>query len=206
MAGGKVREPKEATTLPEKDYQDLRSTIQYLAGIHGVETMWGLFGWLATELDWNSLTRWEVGETILTGLKLANGSKVDDYVASYEHYLECDNVSSALGFNRVSFYAISEGWTSGEENKKDHSLYIIVKNGVLEAAENAGAPMKPLPLQAFFDSVPKDHREKLPVEQMTADFQFDGHAYRAIFTDVHLKRRRSEHVGVRECSFLLLEK
>ena len=149
MAGGKVREPKEATTLPEKDYQDLRSTIQYLAGIHGVETMWGLFGWLATELDWNSLTRWEVGETILTGLKLANGSKVDDYVASYEHYLECDNVSSALGFNRVSFYAISEGWTSGEENKKDHSLYIIVKNGVLEAAENAGAPMKPLPLQAF---------------------------------------------------------
>jgi hypothetical protein len=203
---GKVRALPENTMVPSKEYEDIRSTIQYLVATHGGETVRGLFAGLFNDMDWTKAPRWGVAENILTQLKLDNGPRSEDFSINYNHYLEKNNVSSAEGFSRISFYDFRYGNDWLARQKKENPLFIVLDNGVLKGAESANATPEPLPLQAFIDSIPNDMQNIAPAERMTADFQFKGHAYRIIFVEIALGRKPSGHALIRDCAFLLLEK
>ena len=199
MAGGKIRAPGEEKALPSKEYEDLRSTIDYLARYHGVEAIRGLFGGLFKKMEahisaYDILTKWNIQSGV-----------VSHYFNYYNIHLEFRNVSSVEGFKRISVFNHLFR-TPDAATKNDGALYIVLKDGMLEAADSAEAPLEPLPLEAFFDASPDRGQTASPIEEMTADFQRHGHDYRIIFTEIECARNKGEHTRVRDCSFLLLEK
>jgi len=205
MADGKATAPREVTTLPREEYDDMRSTIQYLMEMHGAEAIRGLFGGLFNEADWKYLSQWKSGDQILKKLNLAGGSVAE---GSTWYSLDSNKVATAEGFKRVSYLQFSFGapspWKTAR--KQAGSLFIGVVDGILKTADTPDAPPQPVPLDAFLKSLSDNVENTLPQERMTADWEHNGHAFRFIFANIYLNRKPGEPDGISSCTFLLLEK
>lgn len=203
IADGKARVPETTTKLPAKDYEDIRSTIQYLVQVHGGETIRGLFADLFKQMDWAKLTGWNAAADILNKLKLAGDSSTGAFRAW--HNLD-DSPLTLEGFRRVSiFRSLSDGsWK--DSRRKGGALFIGIEDGILKAAASADAPPQPVPLGALLDALMETSTGELPRERMTFDWQRDGHEFQIIFTQITLSRKPGEPARLDNCSLLLLEK
>jgi len=205
LADGKILLPKTKITLPTNDYDDLRSTLQYLVSMHGPQMMHALFGALYSDAGWKYLLQWpsSAGDNLLGKLSLSGESGpagFTDYSFDQNKGLTVD------GFNRTSYLSLPFNGTWAATRKQFGSLFIGIDNGILEAADTTDAPPQPIPLNSLFKSLSTSVENVLPADRLTANWQHNGHFYRIIFINLYMTRDPDESARVNSCTFLLLEK
>jgi hypothetical protein len=205
LANGKIQLPKTKITLPTADYEALRSTLQYLASMHGAQVMRALFSGLYSDADWNYLLQWPasagynlIGKLNLTGEPSPPGSTYYSF--------DQDKGLTADDFNRTSYLSLPYNGTWTATRKQMGSLFVGIDNGVLKAADTADALPQPIPLDPLFKSLSTSVENMVPAQRLTADWQHNGHSYRIIFINLFLTRNPDDSARINSCTFLLLEK
>jgi hypothetical protein len=205
LVDGKIRIPEASMALPSKDYDSLREGIQYLVHTHGSPTLYGLLGGTLTKDEWKDLGQWNAGEEILKVLKLQNqGAGESEVFADYA--LAPSAGPNVEGFKRVFVFKDLSDTTWSSSKREEGGLFIGIDNGVLKAADADNEPPQPVPLDAFFKSLPKKSQSSMGPPQMTVDWERNGRSFRLIFTEIAFRNFANEPLHVSSCTFLLLEK
>jgi hypothetical protein len=203
MVNGEVRAPAKPLALDDTSYDDLNSTLQYLAGTHGPNTLRGMFGKLVGDRQWTDLTRYEASDNILKALNITQASSQPNSVTF--QIANRNGNYDVEGFKTASFSTTiyDSGWTFGNQFG---DIYFAIDHGVLEAASDVNAKPQAVPIDALLTSLPKDNATSVPTKEMTLDWALNGHTVRIYFQELDLPTDANSAGKIQSCSFVLLEK
>jgi hypothetical protein len=204
FANGKVSVSDKAVQLPSKDYEDIRSTIDYLAEQHGKETVQNFFVNTFKKIDWKDLPRWEWASELLGELKITNGNT--DGSTTYSCNLDASAGVPIEGFSKEW---LTQNFYDGEwknDKRAVGPVFIGIDGGILKFALNEKAAPVPVLPADFVASLPDKQNNELPAEKLTVNWNVNETSYRFIFTNLNIRRGSDGKKTMQYCSFWLLEK
>ncbi len=199
LVGGEAQPSVTHQDLPQKEYDEIESTIRYLITLHGGQTVQGLFGTLLQYTDWKDLSTWQTAEEILKKLKLSTSGNIDNSPISYT--LDETAGVSLEGFRRVWYV----GFIGTNNFRKFDDVTIRLDDGALLVSVHDEKPVRPVPIDSFLKSLPA-RGGGLPPDKLTVDWNQNGRNFRIVFTSLAVRPNADGQPGIEFDSFLLLER
>jgi hypothetical protein len=201
LVSGQIQVQQKMMILPSTDYDELNSTIRYLVGTHGAESMHELFGGVLP--NWKNLTRWTAGDEILKKIKVGGGASEQYPTDNYS--LDQSKGVDVEGYKKVTY--IPGLYFSGVNNRrKIGSLYFDIEDGELKVAADEKGAIQTVQMDGLLKGLPKAGRSDAPAELMTVDLEVNGLAYRIVFTELSVSKEEDKAPTIESCGFMLLEK
>jgi hypothetical protein len=186
--------------LPRKESTDLQSTLSYLIGMHGGETIKDIFEPVVPHRDWAKLNRWSSVSEIIDALKILN---LEGATHSFHRkYNAAVNIEGFRSICQIEVYGRSD-WQARPFQCDD--VGIGLENGVLKMVMNEDKIPQTIPLDNLFNSLPADPDKELPDEKLTADYQRGKRVFRLVFNSLHFYSK-PEGPRINSCSVYLMEK
>jgi hypothetical protein len=191
----KVTIPEERLKLPQKEFSELKDTLNYISGRHGAGP---LRPFLSQAIADKEQTRWMLTESIIKHLRIYG----DSYNSNSDEIFELDhNVAIPIeGFSRASAVVDLQSFSHAVRSGK---LWLKIDKTSLNASEEEKGPYEEIPLEPLYAALKKS---PAPPDQMSFDWEYNGHTYRLVFIKLRLVRSGDGPSGLSYCSLLILEK
>lgn len=194
----------DAITLAKDDQTDLRTTLTYLIGTHGGETIQKIFEPLPGQFDWKKLNSWTGVREIIAALNISNRDQWDAIVLSRIKSASID----IQGFQRIWHLGL---YNFGQPNDSDcppshhEDVKIWLEHGLLRVATDQESSPRAVPFEFLIDNIDTNRGSDLPDKDLTVDFNHGARVFRIIFDTLNVYR---EQQGKRlsSCEVYLLEK
>jgi hypothetical protein len=182
LRDGHAQAADHTKELPTKDGENLRSTLSYLVGTHGGETLKRIFGPLRPNTNWAGLNRWAGVSELMTALKV---SKTGYPMRSYSR--SSRKPISVEGFRRLwhteQFGGESRRWSP--QHYDDVSIGLDF--GLLKLATNEEIVPQPVPLENLLKNLPTASSDKISDSDLTVDFLHGIRSFRIVFRSIQVR-------------------
>ncbi len=184
--------------LPEKEREQLQSSLRYLITVHGAPTVAPFF---ATLLDVTKLEKYNAADAILQALNVRAKKSLGSVTL---HRKQSDALALA-GYRQLWQFDFHDGIEHAWKPESRGDFSIGFDKGVLKFQSASDSAPQTLPFPATVADYHPDVSD-LSLPAFTIDFSRGAHTYRLIFDEISFSPQAPGGPRIGGCSFLLLEK